>query len=192
MTNDTIFHCCTWFITGNTIKTNPIIPVQRKKNVNSLMGSICVTVTHGNPCCTAVKNGVTCHSNHAKLCWHVPFPQEQNKRLENEGHKNPDRLPQGCAAANISQAEDSENWTDGSGQEPPLFPLQGWHSWHCYRSCCCLYHPVKTKTKCTYWWLYGQAAWQWACCRSWTTSTWDGRGACGKRHCDRKTRIAKG
>ena len=60
---------------------------------------------------------------------HVPFPQEQNKRLENEGHKSPDQRPQGCAAGNISQAEDSENWTDGSGQEPPLFPLQRWHSW---------------------------------------------------------------
>ena len=24
----------------------------------------------------------------------------------------------------------------------------------CYRSCCCLYHPMKTKTKCTYWWLW--------------------------------------
>ena len=32
-------------------------------------------------------------------------------------------------AGNITQAEDSENWTDESGQEPPLFPLQRWHSW---------------------------------------------------------------
>ena len=85
-----------------------------------------------------------------------PFQKNRTKGLKMRAIKAQTDDRKDVLLATSAKLKTVKNWTDGSGQEPHLFPLQRWHSWHCYRSCCCLYHPMKTKTKCTYWWLHGQ------------------------------------
>ena len=129
MTNDTIFHCSTtWFITRNTIKTNPIIPVQRKKKCQQFDGiHLCYCYPWQPMLCSHEK---WCHLSW-QSCQTVPdimslFHKNRTKGLkmgtikaQTDYHKDVllatsaklKTVKTGLAAGNISQAEDSENWT---------------------------------------------------------------------------------